>query len=382
MRFTAASLIAALAVGFLTACAAPLIAPTSNSLDPAVLLKAAPLTQDADVPDLDDIDVMAVDSGMRKFLDEHVKRSRGTTLKLHELLYAIITKGSFGLEYDEITRTAQQTFHARRGNCLSFTIMFVSMARAVGVNATFQEIDIPPSWSREGDAYMLSRHVNVVVDLIGGDVREVDFNVDDFHSSYDRKRISDERALAHYYSNIGVEHLQENNLLEALRFFRKAIATDDQFAPAWSNLGALYSQSGNFEYAEAAYIQALRVNPKELVAMSNLGQLYDYQGKADLADWYNKRSNQHRMRNPYYQYYLAHKAFLANDYETAIKHLKYAIRMRKNEDTFYFLMGLSYLEKGDELTAHRWLKKAQQVTADDGLKRNYHNKLERLLGTH
>ena len=126
-------------------------------------------------------------------------------------------------------------------------------------------------------------------------------------------------------------------------------------------------------------VQHLARNPQELVAISNLGQLYERLGQIELADWYNKRSDRHRMRNPYYRYHLAHRAFLAKDYETAIGHLKYSVRKKKNEDTFYFLMGLSYLQKGNESTARRWLDKAQQVAEDDGLQRNYHSKLEKLL---
>lgn len=363
----------------LAACAGPPVALQSNPLSADVLLRAEPLTGDTDVPALDDVDVLALDQNMLAFLDEHVDRDLNNTLKLHKLLYAMITEGSFGLEYDETTRTAQQTFSARRGNCLSFTNMFVAMAREVGIDVDYQEVEIPPNWSQEDDSYYLSRHVNVFVDLGAGGDREVDFNIDDFQSSYDRKRISDERALAHYYSNIGAEHLQKHENLEALRYFRKALASDAGFAPAWSNLGALYSQAGHFSYAEAAYLQALDINPRELVAMSNLGQLYRHMGQLELADWYDRHSDLHRMRNPYYRYYLARNAFLADDHDTAIRHLKYAIRKEKYEDTFYFLLGLSYLHKGNEPAARRWLEKAEQVAEDDGLKRNYHTKLERLL---
>lgn len=373
-------LLSVLAIICLTACAGPTIAPETSALSAAVLLRAEPLTGEADLPELNDIDVLELDQGMLAFLDQHVNRSHGRTLKLHELLYAIITEGSFGLEYDETTRTARQTFQARQGNCLSFTNMFVSMAREIGFNASFQEIDIPPSWSTEGDIYMLTRHVNVLIDFGGDRIREVDFNTDDFRSSYDRQLISDNRALAHYYSNVGAEHLQKNDALLALQYFRKAVSADSRFAPAWSNLGALYSREGHFDYAEAAYIQALTINPDELVAMSNLGQLYAYRGQTEKADWYNERSDQHRMRNPYYRYHLAHQAFLAKDSDTAIEHLKYSVKTKKNEDTFFFLMGLSYLQKGDESAAHRWLEKAQRVAADDGLKRRYHNKMQRLLG--
>ena len=379
MRIQKRCFLSSLTIVFLTACASPTIAPESNTLSAEVLLRAEPLTGAADVPELDDIDVLALDQEMLTFLDKHVNREHPRQLKLHGLLYAIITEGSFGLEYDEVTRTAQETFQARRGNCLSFTNMFVAMAREVGIEVTYQQVEIPPNWSLEGGTYVLSRHVNVIVDLGRGLTRQVDFNIDDFHSSYDRQLISDERALAHYYSNVGVEYLQKNEPLEALRYFRKALASDHEFAAVWSNLGALYSQAEYLKYAEAAYVQALKVNPQELVAISNLGQLYERLGQIELADWYKKRSNRHRMRNPYYRYHLAHRAFLAKDYETAIGHLKYSVRKKKNEDTFYFLMGLSYLKKGNESAARRWLDKAEQVAEDDGLQRNYHNKLERLL---
>lgn len=379
MRILSKQLFLSVLPVFLTACASPIIAPADSSISTVELLRAEPLTGPSDVPELDSVDVLALSEDMHAFLDQHVNRNLGRTLKLHELLYAIITEGSFGLEYDEITRTAQETFNARLGNCLSFTNMFVAMAREIGIKATYQEIDIPPSWSREGDVYMLTRHVNVVIELGGGGMREVDFNIDDFQSSYDRRLISDERALAHYYSNIGAEYLQKDRRLDALRYFRKAVAIDDRFAPAWSNLGVLFSQAGHLDYAASAYLQALAINPGELVAMSNLGQLYTYQGQTELAQLYIQQSNRHRMQNPYYRYHLAHTAFLNKDYESAIKHLKYSLRKRKNEDTFYFLLGLSYLQKGDETSAHRWLEKAEQVAADDGLKRNYHNKIEKLL---
>ena len=380
MRIKNGCVLLSLAIVFFSACSGPTIAPESKTLSTEELLRAEPLTGPTDVPELDNIDILTLDQDMLAFLDENIDRDHGYYLKMHELIYAIISEGSFGLEYDETTRTAEGTFHARQGNCLSFTNMFVAMAREVGIDATFQEVEIPPSWSLEGDTYTLSRHINIFIDLGAGYSREVDFNIDDFQGSYERRLITDERALAHFYSNIGAEHLHRNEPLDALRFFRKAIDSDPKFALAWSNLGALYSEEGHFGYAEAAYVRALRINPQELVAMSNLGQLYEYTGKEDLADWYNEQSDRHRKRNPYYRYDLAQSAFVASDYETAIKHLKYSVRKAKHEDSFYFLLGLSYLQLGDEAAARKWLEKAELMARDDGLKSNYHSKMEKLLG--
>jgi tetratricopeptide (TPR) repeat protein len=366
----------------MSACAGPTLAPADNTLSEKVLLDAQPLLGDTNLAELDDVHVLEMDQRMLAFLDEHVNREHGREDKLRQLLVAIITAGEFGLVYDETTRTAQETFDTRLGNCLSFTNMFVAMARELGINVYFQEIENPPNWSLHGDNYVISRHVNVLVNLGAGDTKQVDFNIDDFQGNHDRQQISDERALAHYYTNVGTEYLQRNMLLEALRYFRKAIATDDEFAPAWSNLGALYSHAGHYDYAEAAYLQALTINPRELVAMSNLGQLHEYLGQVDLANRYNKQSKRHRMRNPYYRYHLAYKAFLAQDYESAIEHLEYSVKKRSDEDAFYFLMGLSHLKNGDESEARQWLDKAIRIADDKGLKRNYHSKLESLYSSH
>jgi Flp pilus assembly protein TadD len=372
------NLLSSLTILILAACASPTIAPDGDPISATILLRAEPLTGNADLPELNDVDVLALDQSALAFLDEHVDRNHGRAEKLYELIYAIITEGSFGLEYDGITRTAQETFDSRLGNCLSFTNLFVAMAREVGIEVTYQEMAVPPIWSQVRGTFVLSQHVNVVIDMGTLGSKVVDFNIEDYRSDFDRQLISDERALAQYYSNIGIEHLQEGNSLEALRYFRKAIATDDEFAPVWNNLGALYSQAGHYDYAESAYRQALKINPQELAAMSNLGQLYEYQGQKALADWYNKQSDRHRMHNPYYRYQLARKAYLAEDYETAIRHLKYSVRKQKNEDTFYALLGLSYLQEGNESSARRWLEMAERVAKDDSLKRDYHNKLEML----
>lgn len=363
----------------LAACASPTIAPESNALTAEALLRAEPLTGAADVPELNDVDVLVLDEEMVAFLDEYVNRRQPGKRKTQELLYAIQTEISSGLEFEDKTLTAQETYQSRLGNCLSFTNMFVAMAREVGLEVSYQEVEIAPNWSLEGDTYVLNRHVNAVVDLGSGTTREVDFNVGDFQGGIHEKLISDDRALAHYYSNVGVEHLQKDELVEALRYFRKALASDDRFAPAWSNVGVLYSKAGYLDYAEAAYVQALMLNPEELVAMSNLGQLYERQGQAELAEWYKERSNRHRMRNPYYRYHLAQRAFLAKDYDSAIEHLEYSVRKQRDESTFHSLMGLSYLQAGNESSARRSLERAEQLAEDDGLKRKYQGKLELLF---
>ncbi len=330
-------------------------------------------------PLVDEKDVLAVSLEMRAFLERHVAPGAGRRLRLHQLSDALIRGGSFRLEYDETTRTASATFQAMRGNCLAFSSMFVAMARHLGLEAYYQEVHSPPDWSFRDDSFVLNRHVNVLLDLGTEGEHVVDFNMDDFKTSYERRRISDARALAHYYNNVAVERMQAGDASAALAGFRRAIHHDPSFSPAWTNLGILYMRRGQPGYAEAAHLQALKADASDLVAMSNLASLYGRQGDEELAAWYKKKVIDHRTRNPYYRHQLARQAFQAGDYTAAIGYLKDAVRIKKNEDQFYFLLGLSYLKKGDARAARRWLSRAEEVAATDALKRRYASKMDILL---
>jgi Flp pilus assembly protein TadD len=308
-------------------------------------------------------EVLAVTPEMRKFLDAHVDRKASAELKLEQLVLAIIDTRTFGVVYDDRTRTASETFRARRGNCLSFSNMFVAMARDVGLRAEFQEVDTPPDWRVDNETYVLNQHVDVRVDLGLAGTKVVDFNMADFRSTYEMTRVSDGRAFAHFYDNIGVERMLSGDVATALWCYRRAAADDSRFSPTWTNLGTLYLRNGHHAHAEAAYLQALEVNDSDLVAMSDLVGLYDQLGDRALADVYRRRVIRQRLLNPYYRYELARRAYAAHRYDEAVSHLKFAIRQRPREDAWYRLLGLCYREKGDERKARRWLARAEEVAA-------------------
>ncbi|RPH98659.1 MAG: transglutaminase domain-containing protein, partial [Lysobacterales bacterium] len=108
---------------------------------------------------------------MSAFLDGYTSPEQKEGFRLKRLLYAIMGEGTFELVYDDITRTAAETFRDQRGNCLSFTNMFVAMARHVGLDASYQEVEVPAEWSLSGQAFLLSQHVNVFLQLSHDETR-------------------------------------------------------------------------------------------------------------------------------------------------------------------------------------------------------------------
>lgn len=324
-------------------------------------------------------EVLALSDEMREFLDRNVNPGATAKFKMQQLVDALMGTKDFRLEYDEDTRTASETFRLRRGNCLSFTVLFVALARGVDLQAEFQEVEIPPDWSTREDVFVLNLHINVRVDLRDGGIRAVDFNIGDFKSTYEVEVIPDRRAIAHFFNNMGVERMQTGKVEEAVAFFRRAILeTDGDFGPAWNNLGTLYRKAGLFEYAEAAYFEALEVDRRDAVAMSNLERIYREVGDPEKAEVYREKVDSHRMRNPHLRYALARKAFENRDFDAAIDHLKFAARHAPDRGDYSFLLGVCYLVSGDPAKARRWVERAERAAETDEERQDYAARFEAL----
>ena len=374
-----------LAIGVITVLFACAMTPDSTSslgkikVSSAMVIETSPLATGAEHLDLSNLDMLEMTPEMIAFVDSYMDGARNRYARMKRLVYAIIGDGNFELIYDDKTRTAQETFLAARGNCLSFTNLFIAMARYVDIHAEYQEVDIPPDWSIVGESFLFSQHVNVLVDLGVGLQRVVDFNMYDFQVTYNRRTISDARARAHYFNNIGVKHMLKGKATLAYANFRQALFEDDRFSPAWINLGVLHRRERLPNYAEAAYKQALEIYQFNLIAMSNLANLYQEEGLTELAEFYSDKVKRHRMNNPYYRYFLAQQAVIDGDYDAAIKYLEYAVKKREDESRFYFLLSLSYLMSGDKETANTWMVKAGELAGDDADRQHYQSKMDRLF---
>jgi Tfp pilus assembly protein PilF len=329
---------------------------------------------------VDQSEVLAVSPEMRAFVNAHVSSGALDVIKLQQLIDALMGSETFGLEYDRVTRTAAETFRTHHGNCLSFAGMFVALARTAGLRAKFEEVEIPPDWSMGNELFVLNQHVNVSIDLGAAGVHVVDFNISDFKSTYEVRKIDDRRAIAHFYNNLGVERMQDGDIAAAVALLRRAIEADNgDFSPAWNNLGTLYRKAGHIEHAEVCYRNALRADKHDTVAMSNLVALYEKMGLPDRAQEYRKRVREHRLRNPYYLFRLAQEAFFQRDFRTAIEYAKQAIRRQDREDEFYFLLGLCHLMEGREDEAQKWMRKAEEIATSDEQKHRYSTKIDALM---
>ncbi len=319
------------------------------------------------------VDLLGVNDDMRAFLQEYSPGHLSPGRKVDQILKAILHDGLV-LEYDSFkTFSAEQAFYAKQGNCLSFTNLFVALAREAGLKVEFQEVEVPPNWERHGNSYLYNRHINALVHLPFGASKAVDFDIAEFDIDYPRKRITDNYAMAQYYNNMAVFWLDQDELKPAYLNVRKAIELYPNAPYFWTNLGSLYHHSGDDIRAEASWLEALKMGD-EPSAISNLARLYRRKNEESLAAWYEKSAEKHRRKNPFYLYDLGDTAYADENYSEAVSLLKKAVRLRDGEHEFYRLLGLSYLQLGEEKSALQSFHKAEQVADGKAMRRRYNEK--------
>ena len=319
-----------LAAVLLGACAAP--GPVRPTLTDAQLLAGAPLPAAVDLaPPISAAEASGLDADMRAFVAASVGKASDPGYKLGRLFDGMRSDGLFRLVYSGIeTRPASVTFRERRGNCLSFTLMFVALAREAGLAVKYQVVDVPPQWSSDSELIVVRSHINAVVKTSFDHDTLVDFNLFDAKGKYSRRTVDDAWVLGLFYANVGAEALIDKDYELAFRYLRESARTAPMLPAAWINLGALYSRLHAYDYAESAYLRALAVDANNPSAATNLARLYATLGEHALAEVYRQRVRHYQEANPYYHYALAQRLYESGRFDSAVDELRRALRLKRD----------------------------------------------------
>lgn len=318
-------LVTTLAIAVTCACSTPPRHPAQDVL---------PL-RGAEIPEFATEDLTEVSKAMQEFLARHVPRGENPHQRAWALAHAVTDPYLLPFDYNPAhTLPPAETFGRRTGNCLSFSLMLVAMARQAGVPARFQEAVLEPSYNNINDTFVNSKHINVVLGAEGR-TYTVDVSGTVPEDIVRTRRLSDQQAFAQYYNNLGVKALLDDDLPAAWVRFRQALASGAQLAYLWSNLGVVYNRNGQVADAERAYEIALDVDRRESIAVNNLYVIYQQEGRYADAEKLAGRVERHRKRNPYYLAKLASEALESQQYEEAIDLLRRSIRINDEEYRFH-----------------------------------------------
>ncbi len=308
---------------------------------------------------------MALPVPVQVALDTHIKplaRRTDQVAALHKLLYS---PAGFNITYNNLrTKTASEAFYSRSGNCLSLAALYVASARYLGMDARFQNVEIPFQWLQRDKTMYYLGHVNALVKLGHNRVTAEFLGAFTAEESarFKSQPMSDSEALARYYNNLGVEAMVRQEPHQAFEYLQAAIEKNKHYADAWVNLGVWYRGQQRGLDAERAYLTAVQLESKNTSALSNLLVLYQAQGRVQMAAQVADKLHRHRLNNPYYLASLAERAIQVKDHTAAIGLLKKALK-KQQEGHFYQLLGQAYFALGEKNRAQIALEKSLALAA-------------------
>lgn len=358
MRITRFLLV--LGLSCLSACSS-LVQKQENNPAPDALAKALSgelvLGRAYTEQELPETDLFGLSSEMKQFVDRVVKGKNSDDAKaeaIHRGLLGPVSENGRGITYSaQVTNTGIDAFSAREANCLSYTLLYVAMAKYAGLDAYFNEVILPPTWDMRGeDTYLFMRHMNArvvmpkfmrslakVIDV--GDARNDDIVVDlemrRYRSTYKQKKLNKDQTASQFYSNRGMELAAAGDSVNAFLHLRKALVLSENASYIWSNMGSFYRRQGFLVEAEALYLQGLLTGPNDYTVMHNLTGLYKEMGNKEKEKIFRERVRRHRAANPYYQYKLAQDWMADGNHKKALEHLEKALAQEKTEPRFYRL---------------------------------------------
>ena len=256
-----------------------------------------------------------------------------------------------------LTLTADQSFDLKRGNCLSYTHMFIALAREAGLDARYELVRAPPLYSvtdgvLEHQIHIRSRvlwpsefnrgDVNGIWRLPTGVARtlasprvnleryiSVDFNERNIRE-FDGEIVSDDFAYALHLANNAVEYWKRRDEPKAFSHIVAAIRLAPRYADHWVNLATFYTRRGLKDEALLINRYALSLNPHHVIALAGVVR------HAERGELQRAKSRLQRLRNnnPHYQFALAQRAKATDDIQGALGFIDRSIALEKRNHGF------------------------------------------------
>ena len=325
---------------------------------------------------------LALPAELTTLLDREIKPLRSSEKRTFALYEFLFSQEKLGLRYTfDSALTAKESFERREGNCLSLAALFIASARYVGLKASFQNVDIPESWERREDYYLLPGHTNALVSLPGKRLH-IEF-MRTFFSNFESDNaevISDNFAFAQYQNNLSVHYLAQGDLGKALHHSELTLKLYPALDSFWSNHGVILKFLGKHQEAETMYRKALKMNKANFSAMTNLYILLSEENRNEEAQELSKKVDRHSKRNPHHLAKLAEISINSGHLEEALTNIHRAIRKNDSIPYFFDLEATIFSALGKDKAALNALKTAVKLAKDSDEEMQYQKKLRDLLG--
>ena len=320
--------------------------------------------------------VMQISAAMKaKIHERFAHRPKPAAAK--ELAEWLISKSGHGMVYDiDANLSPRQSFEQKRGNCLSFTMLFAALAADLGIEIEFNAVDIPNTWGLDERIGMVFyRHVNGVM-VLHNRRHIFDLAMEIYDSGYPQRFISKDDALALLLNNRAIAAQGMDDVVAAKHNLKLAISLSPKNPDLWANLGVVMKRVNQLDKSEIAFLHAFELDKYNIPASSNLERLYRQQGQKQKALAFKKKADRARKTNPYYYYQLSLDDFREERFSSAQRAVDKAIVLHDTDPRFHELKSRISQRQHKYRSAIKSLTRAYTLAVDAEQRGKYLNKAE------
>jgi tetratricopeptide (TPR) repeat protein len=272
------------------------------------------------------------------------------------------------------TTGASETWHNKRGDCLSLTILAYASARYLGIDAHMQEVRVPASLDRREGVDFVNGHVNVLVRhtaevVINGQSFGAGSFIIDFEPQAGARRsgqwLSENAIMARYYNNRATEYLVQKDDTRAYAYYRAAIAAEPDFSPSFGNLAQLYAKHGLTQTAEQLLRHAIAMGGPQYVPLRAMHKLLIAQGRDAEAQRFAELLAKRQDEDPYYWMGLGMAALQEGRNRAAIGAFERAVSLTTGFEELHFHLGVAYWRNGQRDAASKQLAAINAINNKD-----------------
>jgi Flp pilus assembly protein TadD len=196
--------------------------------------------------------------------------------RLEHLRAALLDGRNFTFEYERSsTFSAADAFANRRGNCVSFTNLFIALGRSRGVRLQAALVSGRVISEREGDLIVTYNHMVAVSPRTGGRPAKLY----DFYGVAEQLTgrltlLDDFSVAAIRASNAGIARLGRGDYAGAEHDLEIAVKLGPRLGSLYANLGLARWRKGDVPGAFLAFRTGLEVEPRCPSVLHNLAALY------------------------------------------------------------------------------------------------------------
>jgi len=334
-------------------------------------------------------DVFAPSEAMQRYLDTDIAARARIKGRRQGLIDALYAKDELRLDYDSArTLNAAQAFATRSGNCLSLVIMTAAFAKELGLPIRYQSAYLDETWSREGDIYFFSGHVNISLakrpldpdfELYNG----TDWSTIDFRSPYEirglrTRDVPEQTIVAMYMNNRAAEALAHGQLDDGYAWARAAIRQDPGFLASYNTLGAIYQRHGNLDEAQKVLAFALKGDPDNAHVMSNLATVLSDLGRVEEAKALTDKLARLDPNPPFAFFNRGLQAMRERNYAAARDFFAKEVERAPYYHEFHFWLAAAYVGLGQTEEARSELEQAIETSTTPSDRDHYAAALEHI----